>query len=52
MQGEILLCVCKSFAQKSRSPYDAIVRNLASQSIYGLDVTLFMFLLPEAPWIL
>lgn len=50
MQGEILLCVCKTFAQKSRSPYDAIVRNLASQDICGQDVTL-MFLLPETLWI-
>lgn len=46
MQGEILLCVCKTSAQRSRSPYDAIVRNLAPQNICGQDVTL-VFLLPE-----
>lgn len=50
-RGNSAVCM-QNFAQKSRFPYDAIVRNWASQNICGQAVTPVVFLLPETPWVL
>lgn len=51
MQGEILLYVSKTFAQKPKS-HCSVVRNLVLQNVCGQYAVLLGFLMSETLWIL